>query len=239
MLLAIDIGNTNIVFAVFDGEALKDTWRAETHGGEFPQIELSITQIVIASVVPAVNDRVAKHCFDTYGVEPVFVSKDHIDIEIALDKPEEVGADRLVNAHAVKALYSAPAIVIDFGTATTFDVVNVKGAYAGGVIAPGVNLSVSALEAAAAKLPEIEVTRPAVIIGSNTVHAMQSGVYFGYQGLVENITRRIADEIGDTPYVVATGGLAPLFARDCDVIDCVDQDLTLKGLRMIAASMKD
>lgn len=239
MLLTIDIGNTNIVFAAFDGDAVRQTWRVETHGGAFPEVSFAVTQVVIASVVPLVNEAVSGFCRDAFGVEPVFVTRENVGIEVALDKPEEVGADRLVNAVAVKALYSAPAIVIDFGTATTFDVINADGAYAGGVIAPGVNVSVAALEAAAVKLPVIEVTRPEVIIGSNTVHAMQSGVFYGYQGLVENIARRIVDEMGVQAKVIATGGLAPLFVQDCAVIDSVDQDLTLKGLRLIAENLED
>ncbi|MGH1398357.1 MAG: type III pantothenate kinase [Alphaproteobacteria bacterium] len=251
MLLAIDIGNTNIVFAVFNGEALLQSFRVETHANDYANAadvlgRFDISRAVIASVVPEVNARVAGGCREAFDVEPVFIDKDNVGIEVAVDNPAEVGADRLVNAAAVCTEYhghiASGAIVIDFGTATTFDVINGDGAYAGGVIAPGVNLSVAALEAAAAKLPEIVVARPERVIGANTVHAMQSGVFFGYQGLVENIVRRIAGEMGageGVPYVIATGGLAPLFATDCDVIDHVDQDLTLKGLRMIAANIKE
>jgi len=178
-----------------------------------------------------------KFCERYIGVQPVFVSADMTGIVIDLDRTDEVGADRLVNALAVKAHYSVPAIVIDFGTATTFDVIDGKGRYAGGAIAPGIKLSVAALHSAASKLPKISVSRPGAVIGKNTVTAMQSGVYYGYLSLIEGITARMKAQLKGDVFVVATGGLAPLFARDTDAINAVDDDLTIKGLIRIYSDL--
>ena len=147
-----------------------------------------------------------------------------------MPNPNEVGADRLVNTVAIGALYQIPAIVIDFGTATTFDVINEKGAYCGGAIAPGVNLSIDTLHKAAAQLPSVELENPGAVCGKNTVEAMQSGLYWGYIGLVEGLVQRLSDEMGVSPFVIATGGLAPIFADNIPVIEKVDETLTLKGL---------
>ena len=253
MLLAIDIGNTNIVFAVYDGEALCGSWRSKTKPPRSPEdykalieektsgfnIKVSqITDTVISSVVPEVGTSLQNFCKDILGHTPIIVTKDLVGLEIDIENPEEVGADRLVNALAVTHHYQAPAIVIDFGTATTFDVIDAKGRYAGGVIAPGVNLSVSALHQATAKLPQVDIKKPTQVIGKSTVSAMHSGIYWGYQGLIEGITQNIAREMKVQPFILATGGLAPLFAEDTAVINQVDQELTLKGLLKVYQKSK-
>lgn len=245
MLLAIDVGNTNIVMAVHDGVAFVERWRMETASDLRVKMEgLSaaypdISDIIVSSVVPKVNDPLSAACQAAFHHAPLFVSHETITIEVALEKPEEVGADRLVNAVALLAEHSAPAVIVDFGTATTFDVMDAAGRYCGGVIAPGINLSLKALEMAAAKLPDIQIEKPAKVIGGNTVEAMQSGIYWGYIGLIEGTLHRIAAEMGGTkPYVIATGGLAPLFIQGTEMIDTNDTDLTLKGLVHIHATMK-
>ena len=168
------------------------------------------------------------------------MTKDNVGIALDVDRPEDVGADRLVNVVGVRAHYSAPAVVIDFGTATTFDVINTDGAYAGGVIAPGINLSLDALHRAASKLPRISVTKPEKIIGRSTVQAMQSGVFYGYAHMIDGIVRGIKKEMSiDDVHVIATGGLASLFVDDVDVIDAVDQNLTLNGLFQIYKGLND
>lgn len=255
MLFLIDAGNTNVVFAVHDGKEIVHSWRIKTDAGRsrdeyaswliplFGQAGLSfgdITGVIASSVVPEANWHLRGLCEKYFGLSAQFVLEDikNPGIEIDLETPSEAGADRVVNACAVSALYRYPAIVIDFGTATTFDVVDAGGRYAGGAIAPGVNLSVEALRRAAAKLPNIGIQKPPRAIGKRTVAAMQSGIYWGYIGLIEGIVGRIAEELGQKPFVIATGGLAPLFAADTPVIEAVDEDLTLKGLVLIASRVK-
>lgn len=250
MLLTIDCGNTNIVFALYEGEQQRGVWRlstdhrrtADEYGVWLTQLmELGglhrelVTGAIIASVVPdmvfALKGLVRRY----FNCDPQIVGQDGIKlgIPIRLDRPEEVGADRLVNAMAAHELYGGPLIVIDFGTATTFDVVDDDGGYIGGVICPGINLSLEALYMAASKLPGIAITRPKSVIGKSTVPAMQSGVYWGYISLIEGLVRRIRAEVNKPMKVIATGGLAPLFKDDAGVIDVVDGDLTLRGLAMI------
>lgn len=253
MLLAIDAGNTNVVFAVYDGETAKHVWRCKTDSGRtadeyaswlyqlFTQAGLQfgqITDAVIASVVPDANFNLIRFCRQTFDCDPLMVSHETVSLKINLDKPAEIGADRLVNAIAVLAHYQAPAVVIDFGTATTFDVIGPDGAYMGGVIAPGVNLSIEALHMAAAKLPKIDIQKPQSVIGMDTVSAMRSGVYWGYVGMIEGTLKRITDELGVKPVVIATGGLADLFADTVPAIEKVDKDLTLRGLLHIYQSSK-
>ncbi|MCB1562317.1 MAG: type III pantothenate kinase [Alphaproteobacteria bacterium] len=252
MLLAIDIGNTNTVFAVYDGDILREDWRCVTEAARSPDeyaaftgrlfdlagIERTqIAAVIVSSVVPEADFQIRGFCRKYLEREPIFVTPDKVNVEIDLDRPEEVGADRLVNAVAVKAFYRTPAIVIDFGTATTFDVIDARGAYAGGVIAPGINLSIHALHSAASKLPRVSVTKPERVIGKNTVQAMQSGVYWGYTGLIEGIVQKISEDMKEKPLILATGGLALLFATDSSVIDEVDGQLTLKGLLQIYKDM--
>jgi len=234
MLLVIDIGNTNIVSALYDNNQLSAVRRIETKGdiGAYFQkyTQHGVKAIIISSVVPNVNDSVQSICLDLFDVEPCFVTHDSVPFSLELDKPHEVGADRIVNAMAVIEQYQTPAIIVDFGTATTFDVIDQNGAYIGGAIAPGPNLSLEALHMAAAQLPDITIEKPPSIIGKNTLHAMQSGLYWGYVSLIEGIIKRLSLQLGGKPLIIGTGGLAPLFDNGTDIFDKIDQNLTLKGL---------
>ena len=253
MLLAIDAGNTNTVFAVFDGDDLRCQWRTATSASRTAdEYAVWLTQLmdlehiqstevgeaIISTVVPQALFDLRKLCRNYFKCEPLVVG-DGVDlgIEILLERSAEVGADRLVNAVAAGVKYGGPLIAIDFGTATTFDVVDSNGSYCGGVIAPGVNLSLEALHMAAAKLPHIAVERPPHVVGDGTLEAMQSGVYWGYVSLIEGLVNRIREEFSTTDAsemkVVATGGLAPLFAGGTDVIENVDSDLTIRGLKLL------
>ena len=251
MLLAIDTGNTNTVFAVFDGEGVRlGEWRATTdpkrtadeyavwlkHLLELEGIQASdITGSIIASVVPATVHSLKGLCEKYFDVQPFIVGEDGVDlgVEVKIANAHEVGADRLVNAVAADAKYGGPLICIDFGTATTFDVIDKDGNYAGGVIAPGINLSLEALHMAAAKLPRVAIERPEKVIGSGTVTAMQSGIYWGYVSMIEGMVARIREEFRTDMDVVATGGLAAMFKEATPIIDWTDQDLTLRGLYLI------
>ncbi|HEX7388802.1 MAG TPA: type III pantothenate kinase [Acidiphilium sp.] len=250
MLLAIDAGNTNIVFAVHDGERWLGTWRIATDAQRTSDeygvwlgfllnragiLTTGIDRAVIGTVVPAALYHLRRFCRDWIGVEPL-IARAELDwgFEIRVDHPDEVGADRLLNALAAHRNYGGPLIVIDFGTATTFDIVDRDGAYAGGVIAPGINLSVEALHRAAARLPRIGIGRPKAVIGTSTIPAMRSGIYWGYVGLVEGLVTRIRAEFGQKMKTVATGGLAPLIAEGSREIERTDPDLTLEGLRLLA-----
>jgi type III pantothenate kinase len=247
MLLAIDSGNTNIVFAVYDGEERRGEWRAasdakrtaDEYGVWLNQLMAidglardDITDAIIATVVPETLFSLKSLCRKYFASDPLIVGDPSVDIGVGVlvSAPDEVGADRLINAAAAHWRYSGPLIVIDFGTATTFDVVDAEGNYFGGVIAPGINLSLDALHMAAAKLPRIAVQRPESVIGKRTVPAMMSGVYWGYVGLIEGLLSRIEAEFGSPMAVVATGGLAPLFAEATESIQHLDPDLTLRGL---------
>lgn len=249
MLLVIDIGNTNTSLGVYDGEKLAAHWRLTTArartGDEWGVhvrnlFELAgldfkmIDAIAIASVVPPLNFTIKRMAEVYFGLTPLFV--DHTSdtgVTILYHPAADVGADRIVDAVAAIEKYGAPCIVVDFGTATTFDAINSDGAYLGGVIAPGVTISADALFQRAAKLPRVEIARPQHVIGSATVEAMQSGLYHGYVGLVDGILRRMIDELGGSPRVVATGGLAPLIAKGSEFIKEVDETLTLEGLRLV------
>jgi type III pantothenate kinase len=251
MLLAIDAGNTNIVFALYEGDRLAHSWRCQTIAGRtadeyaawlyqlFTQAGLTFAAVkdaVIGSVVPDVNFNLVKLCADTFGCDPLIVSAKNAGIKVNLKNPDEAGADRLLNAAAATRDYGSPVIVIDFGTATTFDVVNAAGEYCGGAIAPGPNLSAEALYQAAAKLPRVGIKKPVCVIGTDTVGAMQSGLYWGYVGLIEGLLKRTMDEMGVKPRVIATGGLAGIFAEDIPLIEKTDGDLTLRGLLYIYES---
>ena len=250
MLLAIDSGNTNIVFALFDGEQVRGEWRSSTDTNRTAdEFGVWLSQLmameglnrhdvdacIIASVVPAVVFSLKTLCRRYFGCEALVVGDEGVKlgIEIDLDRPEEVGADRLVNAVAAHKYYEGSLIVIDFGTATTFDVVDGNGTYCGGAIAPGINLSLEALHMAAAKLPRVAIGRPRTVIGKATVPAMRSGIFWGYCGLIEGLVTRIKKEFGAPMTVLATGGLAPLFMEAIDVIQHLDPDLTLRGLLAI------
>jgi type III pantothenate kinase len=247
MLLAIDSGNTNIVFALYDGLDQQAEWRsssdarrtADEYGVWLRQLmslgsftPADVTEAIIATVVPETLFSLKTLCRKYFECEPLVVGETGVELGIKalVDSPSDVGADRLVNAVAAHTRYGGPLIIVDFGTATTFDVVDGDGNYFGGVIAPGINLSLEALHMAAAQLPRVAVRRPESVIGKRTVPAMLSGVYWGYIGLIEGLVDRIRDEFGAAMSVVATGGLAPLFAEGTDVIEHLDQELTLRGL---------
>ncbi|MBL4692401.1 MAG: type III pantothenate kinase [Magnetovibrio sp.] len=244
MLLAIDSGNTNIVFAVFsdDGKVVR-TWRLDTHSNvdfglwmlDQGLVASDITAAIIATVVPRNLEPLIELCEVTLGVEPLVVGHDDVDlgVEVLLDTPSEIGADRLVNAVAAGERYGGSLICVDFGTATTFDILDKNKNYAGGVIAPGINLSLEALHAHAAKLPRVEPKRPERVIGTSTISAMQSGIYWGYVSLIEGMVKRIKIEFGSPMTVIATGGLSPLFSPAIDAIETIDTDLTLRGLFLI------
>ena len=247
MLLAIDSGNTNIVFALYDELEQKVEWRssndarrtADEYGvwllqlmslGDFGPADVS--EAIIATVVPETLFSLKTLCRKYFECDPLVIGEAGVElgIEALVDSPNDVGSDRLVNAVAAHTRYGGPLIIVDFGTATTFDVVDGDGNYFGGIIAPGINLSLEALHMAAAQLPRVAVRRPDTVIGKRTVPAMLSGVYWGYIGLIEGLVDRIRDEFGAAMTVVATGGLAPLFAEGTDAIEHLDQELTLRGL---------
>lgn len=249
MLLCIDIGNTNITFGLYEGATLGPRWRIRTihdkmpdeygilllqlfrHRGYSPE---DVTGVSIASVVPPLTPIFDTLCREYLGQEPLMVDAGvRTGVRIRYDNPREVGADRVVDAAAVRALYGTPACVVDFGTATTFDAISADGDYLGGAIAPGIGIAAEALFARTAKLPRVEITRPPSVIGRNTVQSIQSGLLFGYVGLVEGMVARFRAELGPQMRVVATGGLAELIARETSVIEIVDPWLTLHGLRII------
>jgi type III pantothenate kinase len=250
MLLAIDIGNTNLVFALCDGASVRAQWRIRTDAHRSADeyavwlfslmareklTEKDIDAVILSSVVPDANFAVKSFVRTYLKCEPRLIVSGQVDVgmPILLDNPKELGADRLINAFAAWSEYKHALIVIDFGTATTFDVVSGKGEYLGGVIAPGINLSLEALQRAAAKLHGIAITHPPTVIGRNTTSAMQSGIFYGYTGLIEGIVSRIKAERGEAMKVIATGGLAPLYSEATTMIDRVDTDLTIRGLRLI------
>jgi type III pantothenate kinase len=249
MLLAIDIGNTNIVVGVFDGEKLKATWRLGTDvhklEDEYAALLLNLLSMkglafadidnaIISSSVPPLVTVFEELCRRYFEVTPMVVGPGiKTGVRISIENPREVGADRVVNAAAAHKLYGGPLIVIDFGTATTLDAVSEEGDYLGGAIAPGIVISSEALFEHAAKLPRVELVRPPKAIGRNSVSAMQSGIVFGYVGLIEGIVARMQKELGGTAKVIATGGLANIIASETGVVDAVELDLTLVGLRLI------
>lgn len=250
MLLVVDYGNTNAVFAAYDGERLVGQWRcasdarrtADEYAVWLTQLlQLSglgakdIEAVAISNVVPAADRALGQLCRRYLDCEPVSVRQAMASagIEIRIARPEQVGADRIANAVAAHAAYEGAMIVVDFGTATTFDVIDPDGAYSGGVIAPGINLSMEALYLAAARLPRITVEQPAQVVGQDTVSAMQSGVFWGYIGLIEGLIARIDAERDRRHSVVATGGLSPLFEAVTESIHEVDLDLTLRGIRLL------
>ncbi len=249
MLLAIDSGNTNIVFAIYDAdEKLRGSWRASTEAKRTAdEYAVWLTQLmaleglspddvdgaIIANVVPPTMFALTDLCARYFKVAPLVIGEPGVElgIEVRIDRPDQVGADRLVNAVAAFAKHGGPLIIIDFGTATTFDVIGADGGYEGSVIAPGINPSLEALDRAAAKLPRIALKEPPQrVIGQATVPAMESGAYWGYVGLIEGLVARIKAEDGRAMKVVATGGLAPLFAGATACIEVTDPDLTLRGL---------
>ncbi|HLA09420.1 MAG TPA: type III pantothenate kinase [Pyrinomonadaceae bacterium] len=249
MLLAIDVGNSNTSLGVFQREQLVAHWRLTTDRSrtvdeygvharnlfELAKVDFkSIDAIAIASVVPPL-DYTLKAMAETYfHVTPLFVdSSSNTGLTILYEPASDVGADRIVDAVAAIEKYGAPCIVVDFGTATTFDVIDDQARYVGGVICPGIMISSDALFARAAKLPRVDIRRPRQVIGSSTTAAMQSGLYYGYTGLVDGILRRIIAELNGVPTVISTGGLAALIKGDSEYISIVDDTLTLEGLRLV------
>ncbi|HAR45814.1 MAG: pantothenate kinase [Nitrospirae bacterium GWC2_57_13] len=249
MLLAIDIGNTNVVLGVFGGTKLVENWRVSTKtqitpdeyamifkdlfnfaGLEFGQVE----GVIISTVVPPLLPVMTEMCRKYFRLEPLVVTYGlRTGITIRYDNPKEIGADRIVNAAAAYSLYGGPLIIIDFGTATTFCALTGKGEYLGGAISPGIKISAEALFQRASKLPRVELAKPPAVIGSDTISAMQAGVLFGYAGLVDGIVERMKRELSPDARVVATGGLAELVAPETRSIQEIRPHLTLEGLRML------
>lgn len=247
MLFVLDVGNTNTVLGVFEQEKLKYHWRIKTdryktedeYGMlikslfDFNGIELTdISGVIISSVVPPIMFPLERMCKRYFMLEPVIVGKETVvtNLKMCYPNPKEIGADRIVNAVGAIKEYKAPLVVIDFGTATTYCYINDAEEYCGGIISPGINISMEALYQRASKLPKIEIEAPANIVGKSTVEAMQSGVFYGYIGQVDGIVNRIKKNFNTSPTVIATGGLASLIGEASETIDHVDPYLTLKGL---------
>jgi len=249
MILVLDVGNTNIVLGVFERKKLVRSWRISTNKDKtadeygiqirvlFHYANIShedIEAIVISSVVPPVMHALEGMAVKYFGVKPLVVGPGvKTGMPIKYDNPKEVGADRIVNAIAALELYGGPLIIVDFGTATTFDAISKNGEYLGGAIAPGIGISTEALYTRAAKLPRIELIKPKTVIGKDTVSSMQSGIIFGFVGQTDGIITRIKREMGGKVYVVATGGLAELISMESGHVDKVNVNLTLEGLRII------
>ena len=247
-LLAVDVGNTNTVLGLYQGAALERSWRLTTRrDATSDEIALSVRgllaeagradvkpEVIVASVVPSVRFPLRQAFRQLFGAEPMFVEPGvKTGMPILYDVPQEVGADRIVNAVAAHAQFGGPCIVVDFGTATTFDVVTAKGEYSGGVIVPGIAISAEALFEKAARLWRVEIRKPERVIGKTTAASIQSGLYFGYLSLVDGVIARIEKELGARTRVIATGGLAELFGGGSDRIEQIDPLLTLTGLRLI------
>ena len=249
MLLAIDVGNSNVTLGVFDGQSLKSTWRVATDSHKLPDeygLLLSnilplkgidpgcVTSACICSVVPPLTSTFEDVCRTYFSVDPLTVTAGvKTGLPILYDSPRDVGADRVADAVAALKLYGGPVIVVDFGTATVFDALSEDGKYLGGALAPGINLSAEALYLSTSQLRRVDLVPPPSAIGRNTVAAMQSGLILGYIGLVEGMVARFKAELGQSARVVATGGLAELLAKETKVFDAVNLDLTLIGLRII------
>lgn len=249
MLLAIDAGNTNIVLGIYQNNSLISHWRVSTdrqktadeygillrnlfefQGHSFADI----TAVAIASVVPPLMASLEEMARNYFGLSPLIVGPGvKTGMAVKFDNPKEIGADRIVNAVAAYEIYGGPLIVVDFGTATTFDVVTRRGEYIGGAIAPGIGISTEALFARAAKLPKVELIKPQNVITKNTVNGIQAGIIFGFAGQVDGIVNRMKREMGEDLFVVATGGLAELISSESETIQKVDPWLTLEGLRII------
>jgi type III pantothenate kinase len=245
----IDIGNTNLTLGLYDGETLGPRWRLATdhermpdeYGLQFDGLlshasrkAADLTGICLASVVPPLTGKVVQACRQYLGQDPLVVDTGvRTGVRIRYEDPRAVGADRIADAAAVQKLYGGPACVVDFGTATTFDAISGEGDYLGGAIAPGIGIAAEALFLRTAKLPRVDLQRPPAVVGRNTVHAMQSGLLFGYVSLVEGMVARFRQELGRETKVIATGGLAEIIAAETEVIQIIAPWLTLDGLRII------
>ena len=256
MLLVFDVGNTNMVLGIYEGKELKKYWRISTDKAktsdeygmlinnlfQYDNVDIkSIKDVIISSVVPNVMHSLENFCIKYFNKQPLVVGPGiKTGLNIKYDNPKQVGADRIVNAVAAIEKYRAPMIIIDFGTATTFCAISAKGDYLGGTIAPGIKISSEALFQRASKLPRVELLKPGMTICKNTVSAMQSGIIYGYVGLVDKIVKMMKEELGNEDVkVVATGGLSSLIASETNSIDCVDKFLTLEGLRIIYDKNKE
>ena len=247
MLLTIDIGNTNTVLGVFEGETLVDSWRIKTDARDTADElaltyrgllgDLDVTGLAACSTVPAALGEVRGMLARYYPEVPTVVGEPGVRTGVPLlyDNPRELGADRIVNSLAAYTLYGGPAVVVDFGTSTNFDVVSARGEFLGGALAPGIEVSIDALAARAARLLKVEVARPRSVIGKSTVEAMQSGILYGSAGQIDGLVRRIVAELGGSATVVATGGLAPLVIEESETIQRHEPNLTLIGLRLVFA----
>ena len=249
MLLAVDVGNTNVVLGIYHGTDLRVSWRISTNrqqtGDEygvilknlFSQVGVcasDLSGIIISSVVPPLMFSLEEMALRYFNLQPLVVGPGiKTGINILMENPREVGADRIVNAVAGFELYGGPLIIVDFGTATTFDAISARGDYLGGAIAPGVSISTEALFQRAAKLPRVELIRPPRVIGRDTITSMQSGIVFGFAGQVDGIVTRMSREFPVKPKVIATGGLAQLIAAESDTLELINPLLTLEGLRLI------
>ncbi len=253
MLMVLDVGNTHMVLGVFHNDALISDWRIHTdpvitEDEFFVTIDnlfstrkitaADIHNVVISSVVPPMTRMLEAFCKKYLSCVPLWIDAGKVDMPILYTNPAEVGADRIVNAVAAYHKYRTSLIVIDFGTATTFDVISSAGEYLGGAISPGIGIAADALFQRASKLPRVDLAHPPdTAIGKDTFSSMKSGIIFGYAELVDGMVRRITKELPDAPKVIATGGLAPLMQHVCQRIDCVDQGLTLEGLRIISQKL--
>ncbi|GAB4114518.1 MAG: type III pantothenate kinase [Candidatus Caldatribacteriota bacterium] len=249
MILVMDVGNTHTVIGVYQERQLKDFWRISTdlkktedeYGMLIKDLLMhsrintsEIKAVAISCVIPPVTWILDKMSKDYFKVTPLIVGPGiKTEISIKTDNPKEVGADRIVNAIAAYKIYGSPIIIVDFGTAITFCAVNSEGAYLGGAIAPGIEISGEALVQRTAKLPKIDIVKPKTAIGRNTISAMQSGIFYGYLGLTNELIKRFKKELGEDALVVATGGQAELIGRECKLIDKINPFLTLEGLRML------
>lgn len=249
MLLAIDVGNTNIVMGLYQQKELLVNWRIDSDRTQtedeygvlirnlFYHSYLdseAVDDIIISSVVPPLTQILTRMSKKFMNIEPTIVGPDiETGLKVSYDNPKEVGADRIVNAVAGYEKYGGPLIIVDFGTATTFCAISAQGDYRGGAIAPGITISTNALFEQAAKLPRVELTKPEQLIGKNTVSSMQSGIFYGFIGQVDGIIKRMKSEFETTPKVIATGGMAYLIYPESETIDILNSYLTLEGLRLI------
>ena len=249
MLLAIDVGNTNTVIGLFEQAKLVESWRLTTsvrqtvdeYGILFRNLfepagcrASQVNRIILSCVVPTLQDTLQRMCERYFQITPLVVGPGmKTGVELKVDNPREVGADRIVNAVATFHYYGGPAICVDFGTATTFDPISSTGAFLGGAIAPGLNISAEALYSRTSKLPKVEIRKPEMIIGKNTIDNIQIGLYYGYLGLIRGILEPMIQYMGVSPVIVATGGLGKIFSGGCDLIQHYDEHLTLKGLYLL------
>ena len=249
MLLIIDLGNTNLTIGLFDNDELKAHWRLATDHKRMPDeyglqlhsllqncncLDEQLEGVVLSSVVPPLTERIQQACSNYLNLEPLIVNADlKLNIQIKYDNPQAVGADRIADAVAVQEIYGGPACVIDFGTATTFNALDARRSYLGGAILPGIGTAADALVSHTAKLPSVELKAPPSVIGSNTQHALQAGLIFGYVAMVEGLVARFRKQLGDDMQVIATGGHVNKIADHTQAIDHVDPWLTLTGLRLI------